>query len=416
METERPRYRAGEMKRNRPACHTPTHASRWGRLWLLAPAVALLAACSGSSSGEASPTPASSPAASSAATSATPAGTAVRATATATGTATPGSNEQEIRFTSASDTLYGTLLLPRTDGAKLPAALIISGSGPTDRDGNSPGAGAFNTNLSFARALGELGVASLRYDKLGTGKTPLAGHNPADVDFGLFVDEAAAALDALRARPEIDPARVMLLGHSEGGLIALALADRLKAGGRPPALVLAAALGMPILETIQRQLGEQVARQEQAGVLSAAMAQTARDEVARAVASIKSTGHVPDGLTTPGLSQLFNHGVEKFLADEERYDPHALAAGLPPALPVLILRGAKDQQVSHEDTQRLLDGFRAGGNPDAAAYEPRNVNHVFKEVPGTPNPAVDYANPSLAFSREAVERIAAFVKMYLQGP
>ena len=333
----------------------------------------------------------------------------------ASGSISPPRNEQEVTFTSGADTLYGSLLLPPDggQGRKFPAAVILAGSGPTDRDGNTkliPG--PINTLRDFADILAGQGVASLRYDKVGSGKTSLASHtNPTDIGFALYVDAAQAAQAVLRARPEIDSGRVIFLGHSEGGLIALVIADKLKGmPTAPKALVLAAPPGFAYLETIQRQITDQYMQAVKAGQVTKDQADTALAEQDRAIVSIKQTGKVPTDLTTPALKQIFTPVNEKFLAEVETYDPRQIAAGLPPTLPVLVLHGAKDQQVNTADVQNLMQGFQTAGNTKATLAELPNVDHMFKEVPGTPNPSTDYGNPALRFSVDASAQVGVFMK------
>jgi len=335
-------------------------------------------------------------------------------TPVASGTASPAARPQEVTFTSGADLIYGTLLLPITDqGKKLPAAVILAGSGPTDRDGNSKViSGPVNTLRNFADAFASQGIASLRYDKLGSGKTGLASStNPAAIGFDLFVAEAQAAYAFLRAQPEVDPRRVIFLGHSEGGLIALVVADQLKGSSdAPEALVLAAPPGFPYLETIRQQFTDQYTQAQQAGKATKEQADNALMELDRAIASLKQTGKVPADITTPALKQVFNPTNEKFLAEAEMYDPRQIAATLPPTLPVLVLHGTKDQQVGAADVQNLMQGFQTAGNTKAILVELPDVDHVFKEVPGTPSPATDYGNPALHFSSEATARLATFAK------
>jgi alpha-beta hydrolase superfamily lysophospholipase len=322
--------------------------------------------------------------------------------------------ERELTFTSGGDTIFGTLRLPDGgQGKNSPAALILAGSGPTDRDGNNKLiSGPVETLRNFADALAAQGIASLRYDKLGAGKTGLGTHTTsADIGFALFVDEARAAYALLRARPEVDPRRSIILGHSEGGLIALVLADQVKGSAdQPEALVLAAPLGIRYLETIRQQLTDQYNRAQQAGQVTKDQAETALMELDLTIASLRETGKVPTYLTPPALKQVFTPTNERFLAEVDRYDPRQIAATLPPTLPVLVLRGTKDQQISSADMQNVMQGFQMAGNTKATLAELADVDHVFKEVPGAPNPATDYGNPALRFSVEAVTRLAAFTK------
>jgi acetyl esterase/lipase len=330
-------------------------------------------------------------------------------------------SEQDVQFTSGGDTLYGSLLLPDMQpGQRVPAAVIISGSGPTDRDGNSALLnGTIDSNKFFARTLADRGVASLRYDKLGTGKTGIGAHasNPAEIGFNLFVDEATAAYAYLRSRPEVDPQRVMILGHSEGGLIALVVANQLKGTpDQPAALVLAAPLGTPYLETIRRQITDQYRAGQAAGQISQADADAAIADLNAIVKSLTETQHLPATIATPALQQLFSPTNEKFLGQVAPYDPMQLAASLPPTMPALILHGTKDVQISPDDVNNVLRGFQTAGNTRAALVELANVDHVFKEVPGDPDPANEYTNPNLAFSREAADRLADFVANTIKAP
>ncbi len=345
-------------------------------------------------------------------------GTAASGTSpAASGTASRTNGEQEVTFTSGKDTIYGTLLVPGTSQSqKLPAALILAGSGPTDRDGNTKVIpGPVDTLRNFANVFASQGIASLRYDKLASGKTGLASiTNVADITFSVFVDEARAAYAFLRARPEIDSRRMLVLGHSEGGLIALVMTNQLKGSSeQPTALVLAAPLGTPYLETLQRQLTDQYMQALRAGQVTQAQVDAGLMELNRTIASLKESGKVPADLTNPAVKQIFNTGNEAFLAEAEKYDPRQVAAALPPTLPTLVLHGLKDQQVSTADVQNVMQGFQMAGNTKAMLAELPDVDHVFKEVLGTPNPATDYINPALHFSSEATTHLTAFVRASL---
>jgi acetyl esterase/lipase len=224
------------------------------------------------------------------------------------------------------------------------------------------------------------------------------------------VDEAQSAYAYLRSRPEIDPQHVMILGHSEGGLIALIIANQLKGTpDQPAALVLAAPLGSPYLETIQRQFTSQYRAAQAAGAVSQADADAAINELNAIIRSLVETQHLPATVTTPSLQQIFNPYNEKFLAQVAPWDPKQLAASLPPTLPALILHGTKDVQVSSDEVNRVYSGFQMAGNASAAFFDLANVDHVFKEIPGDPNPAVEYIDPTLPFSHEAVDRLNTFV-------
>jgi alpha-beta hydrolase superfamily lysophospholipase len=340
--------------------------------------------------------------------------TAIPSTSTSAAASTATPSEREVSFTAAKDTIFGALELPGDASGKVPAALILAGSGPTDRDGNSKLlSGRIDTLSHFADVLAAAGVASLRYDKLGTGKTGLASYatHPDDIGFDTYVDEALAAYDYLRSLPEVDASRLLILGHSEGALIALVVASQRSGDAAPRALVLAAPPGIGYLETVRSQISAQFTAAVSAGQIKGADADAALAELDAIVASLKSTGAYPPGQATtdPALAPLFTKANEKFLGQVEKYDPAQLAAALPATLPVLILHGAKDQQILESDIAALKAGFARANNQNVQVDELPNVDHVFKEVPGTPNPATDYVNPALPFSKGAADALTAFV-------
>ncbi len=180
---------------------------------------------------------------------------------------------RELSFRSGPDTLPATLLSPSPaqPGRKVPGALIISGSGPTDRNGNDPQLPHLDTNRNFARALAGDGVASLRYDKLGSGVAGIGKHpDPTTVGFTLYEQEALDAYRTLARQPGIDPQRLIVVGHSEGGLLALWLADRLKGTPEAPRmLVLAAPPGHRYLDVVVRQQAVLYRQAQAAGQLPA---------------------------------------------------------------------------------------------------------------------------------------------------
>ncbi len=377
-------------------------------LLLLPVLILFLAACSGASKPAA---PVASPA------TAAVAAASPSATARPAGSPSPARSE-EISFTSGADTLYGTLELPATaaPGQRLPGALIIAGSGPTDRDGNSADLrGDIGTLRDFADALAAAGVVSLRYDKIGAGKTGLGSYQGRVQDVGFdapFVDSAQAALAYLASRPEVDPAHLLLLGHSEGGLIALVLAQRLQASGHVPALVLASPLPERYLDLLREQIVAQYTAAVQAGQISTPQAQASIADLNAIVDGLRQTGQVPAGVGSAALRQAFVPNA-KFLYEADKYDPQAIAASLAPTVPVLVLWGTKDQQIPRAPLQALVDAFKRGGNSGVEYDELPNVDHVYKVVPGVPNPASDYTNPNLPFSQEAADRLTAFVRRAL---
>jgi len=318
--------------------------------------------------------------------------------------------DEAITFTSGPDTLYGSLMSP-ADGEVTGIALIISGSGATDRNGNSPSLPQLDTNLNLATTLADAGIASFRYDKLGSGETGLASHQDGTgIDHELFLQEARDAAATLLAQPGFDVSSLILVGHSEGALFALVLASELTEAGTPPAaVILASPLSLRYLDLLDAQLSPQIDAAEQGGQLTPEEAATARTELAEIITSLRTTGSLPTTITTSVFQQVFSASNAAFLAQIDAVDPAELAASLPSTLPVLVLHGGKDQQVTADQVQRLMDGFTRADNANATLVSIPDANHLLKIVTGEPNASDDYRNPDLPFAPEAVTAITDFL-------
>ncbi len=321
--------------------------------------------------------------------------------------------DRDVTFKSGPDMLYGSLMTPASARGKVPAIVIISGSGPTDRNGNDPQFQHMNTNLNYARTLAGLGVASFRYDKVGSGKTGLTTHaGGKGVDFDLFANEARDAYRFLASQPGIDPHRILILGHSEGGLIALAAAANPAPSVEPAGLILAAPLSVRYLDLLQTQIDGQFDAVVKAGRLTSAQAQAYKDKLAAVINEIRTAGKVTTKVGIPSVDALFNPIGVAFLQQADKYDPPKLAASLPADLPVLVLRGEKDTQVSKGEVDGLVSALRARSSTNTEFIEIQNADHTFRIVPGTPNPAADYANPDLKFAPEVEVDLGSFLGKY----
>jgi pimeloyl-ACP methyl ester carboxylesterase len=324
-----------------------------------------------------------------------------------------GMTDTDVSFTSGADTLYGSFLAPDSLSAAgaAPAALIISGSGSADRNGNSPGISA-NTTLNLAITLAQEGIPSLRYDKLGSGQTGPGSHTePSGVDYELFLQEARDAAAFLSQQPGVDPGKLILVGHSEGALFALVLAKELTDAGTPPAAVILAA---PLSERYLDALHEQLTGKIEAAVTAQTLTQDDADKITAELDSsidrLRTTGTLPMTLQDPGLAQIFSQANAPFLSQIDKIDPSEVAAGLPPDLPVLVLLGFKDAQVTGDQVRHLMDGFREAGNDNAHLGSLPKADHTLRIIEGAADPAADYANPDLEFSPQAVAEIEAFLK------
>jgi hypothetical protein len=283
--------------------------------------------------------------------------------------------------------LSGTLLWRSEAGGEGPVALIIPGSGPTDRDGNNPlGVNAASYRL-LAEALLARGISTVRIDKRGMFASKAAIADPNAVTIPDYVADTAAWVAA--TRKATGAACVWLIGHSEGGLVALAAAQELEG---LCGLVLVAVPGRPLGDVIKAQL-----RANPANFVIVPSADAAIDAL--------NVGRRVDLATLPQpLHGLFAPALQGYLISLFSYDPAALAAQT--KLPLLIVQGGKDLQVSDADAARL-----AAANPAASLALLPYMNHVLKDVADA-GPAANlaaYRDPALPLGKGVAEAIAGFI-------
>lgn len=282
--------------------------------------------------------------------------------------------------------LAGTML--RGSSAHGPVALIIPGSGPTDRDGNSPlGVRAASYRL-LAQGLAAEGITTVRIDKRGMFGSAGAVPDANAVTMADYFADTAAWVKSVRA--QTGASCIWMIGHSEGGLVALAAAQEVE---NLCGVVLIAAAGRPLGDVIKSQLRANPAN---APLLEAADA--AIDELA--------AGRRVDVTALPQpLAPLFNPAVQGFLVSTFSLDPADLVAKA--RLPILIVQGGKDIQVSVADAERLK-----AANPAATLIILPNANHVLKDVAGNSpsDNSAAYQALDLPLSEGLVSGIAAFVR------
>jgi len=278
--------------------------------------------------------------------------------------------------------LSGTLLKP-AGVERPPVVLLIAGSGPSDRNGNQAGSGPGELR-QLAEALAGRGIASLRYDKRGIGRSTVAGVREQTLVFGSFVDDAAAWLGWLRQRQDLGPA--VLAGHSEGGLIAILLARRMPVSG----IVLIATPGRRVGDVLREQLQ---AAGMPAPLLDEARATLAALERGESVATVK-----------PELAPLFRPSVQPFVRSMLAIDPAVELAGL--KVPVMIVSGGHDLQVTAADAALL-----AKARPDATRLDIADMNHVLKIAPADRAGQQDaYTNPGLPLAPGLGDAVMEFVR------
>lgn len=297
----------------------------------------------------------------------------------------PSAAVVETPYTIHSGTfeLGGTLTMPKNASGPVPVAVIIAGSGPTDRNGNSMLGIRPNSYAQLAWRLAERGIATLRYDKRvlpGTkGTVDIARLSLED-----FASDARAAADSLSGDRRFS--KVFVLGHSEGASLALITArdDKAVAG-----VISVSGLGRPLTVVMREQLARQV---DSATLVrfDTAMAQYLRGETPRDI--------------PPQLGMLFVPINQPFLKSWSMFDPPAALRAL--RQPVLIVQGSTDLQATVADAERLH-----GARPDAQLTIIPSANHVLKQTTETTlaGQMPLYQNPAAPIMPEVVDAIGSWI-------
>ena len=277
--------------------------------------------------------------------------------------------------------LAGTYLLPES-GAPKAVALIIAGSGPTDRNGNSKVIPGSNNSLKMlAEALADNGVGSLRYDKRLIGESAGTDLSEAELRFDTYIEDAKALLAYLRARAD---APLLVVGHSEGAQIGTVAA----AGEEVCGVIAIAGPGIPagqiILEQVRPNLPPEL------------LAKTEH-----IVAELEAGRTVAD--TPPELAALFRDSVQPYLVSWFAYDPADAVAALD--APILLVYGTTDIQISVSYGERLA---AAGDNTILKVVD--GMNHVLKMVEPDPQEQMrSYGDASLPLAPELATRTNEFI-------
>jgi pimeloyl-ACP methyl ester carboxylesterase len=288
--------------------------------------------------------------------------------------------------------LPGTLTVPAGATGKIPVVLIVAGSGPTDRNGNSiapgyPGALPHpNSYAQLAWRLAEQGVASVRYDKRSLGDN-LARIDVSKTSYDDFVNDVIAGTKQLAADSRFS--RVVVLGHSEGAGLALEAANR---GAPVIGLIMASGAGRKFLPILHEQLSRQL---DSATLLKYDSAMTAylRNET-------------PTAVLPPALMSLFQPANRMFMQGATAYDPAAEIARA--KLPILIVQGANDGQISLDADARALKAAQ----PAATLVVLPTANHVLKaaESPSVGTQLALYMDPRTPIVPELARGIAVWIK------
>ena len=316
--------------------------------------------------------------------------------------------DKDVVFSTPSGIeLHGSIRLPKDSSQSLPAVLIISGSGPVDRDGNAPTqAGLPQLKLDVYNWLADIlatqGIASLRYDKVTSGATGLGPYasNPNSLvthSFEqIFVEPAQSGLQYLAKQTGVDPEKIIILGHSEGGLIAMLLASQAKS--QPAGLVLAEPSYGRFLDIVARQLVEQINQTKidsnekksltswvNAGVTQIRENKAGFAELQPPQPPLLKPSNEAKQWQDMVASIVYQRMQNLLIKSEDALDPCEIAASL--SLPILITAGNKDFNTppvtngpAGSGVWALAQSFRTKSTDSFKYVELKNVVHILRDI------------------------------------
>lgn len=288
---------------------------------------------------------------------------------------------------------YETMSIPVDDGElkvavqqasqqPSPLVLILAGSGPTNKDGNTIGLGQNNSLKMLAEGLADAGITSVRYDKRGIGDNASLLTKEEDITIHQFVNDAVRVLETVQA--EGTYSSIHIIGHSEGSLIGMLAAKQTKVDS----FVSLAGAGREVDEILLEQLE---------GQLPPAL----KEETTTILASLKQ-GEIINNVSTE-LQGLFRPSVQPYMISWLQYNPAEIIASLDSK--VMIIQGTTDIQINSADAEALKKGKQ-----DATLLYIDGMNHVLKEAPAerAANTAT-YTDSSLPLHEQLVPAIAKFI-------
>lgn len=274
--------------------------------------------------------------------------------------------------------LEGTLLYPKKKN--IPVALIIAGSGPTDRNGNQGFSLQSNTYKLLAEGLAEKGIASLRYDKQGVGGSENAMLSEEETIFHSMVNDAGLFIDYLKKQKRFN--EIIVIGHSEGALVGKLLAQEKEVDK----LISVAGAGRPISEILVEQINAQD---------SSLAIETKR--ITDAILAGDSISEVPQQ-----LQGLFRESIIPYLSSWLPIDP--LVELKKAKIPCLVVQGERDIQVKVEDAKILSEAE----NAELVLFE--KMNHVLKDAPeDRQGNMMTYIDKKKPLTEGLIQHIADFI-------
>lgn len=278
-----------------------------------------------------------------------------------------------------TDQLYGTLTIPDVS-KKCPVALIIAGSGPTDRNGNNPMM-KNNSLKMLAEALAKNGIASLRYDKRGVGESKPAAISEGELVFENYTEDTKSWINLLKQDKRFS--KVIVIGHSEGSLIGMI------AGAKADKFVSIAGAGDAADKILKSQISAKGMKQIE-------------DMTFPIIDSLKNGKTVKN--VDPMLNSLFRPSVQPYLISWFKYNPQTEIKKL--TVPILILQGNNDLQVTVQDAENLS---KANTNSELLIVD--KMNHILKVIEGDQQANLEsYNNENLPVSETLISKIVSFIQ------
>ncbi len=292
-----------------------------------------------------------------------------------------------IRCGEGSKALHGTLLVPGHK-ERPPVILLISGSGPTDRDGNSAQLRGKNNSLKMlAEELAIAGFASVRFDKRGIAESAAAAQAEQDLRFQTYVDDVDAWIKLLLADKRFSS--VSLIGHSEGSSIAMLAAQR-----NTQVSVLVSIAG-------PAQSASKILRQQLKNRLPPDLAHI-NETILASLEKGKSYPEVPAPLLA-----LYRPSVQNYLISWFPVVPSEVIAQL--TMPIALFQGDHDIQVAVAEAEALKKAQNK-----AQLFVIPGMNHILKNVPlNDAQQVASYSDPDLLLDQEFLRQLTAFLKAHL---
>ncbi len=288
----------------------------------------------------------------------------------------------EIELNTPTGDIFGTVTIPN-NVEKSQLVLIIGGSGPTDRDCNSPFGLKTNAYKMLSVSLAENGISTLRFDKRGVGKSAPAVPSEINLRFETYVNDVVAWISLLKSDKRFSS--ITILGHSEGSLIGMIAAQQTNIAG----FISISGAGQSIDKILQEQLKTNLTPQ-------------LFDESNKILDSLRIGKTVSN--VNPNLLALYRPSVQPYLISCIKYDPAKEIGNL--EIPVLIIQGTTDLQVTINDSKLL-----SAANPKAKLLIIENMNHVLKESDSNVQRNVEtYANPDLPLKVGLTDAIVNFIR------